>query len=172
MILCPNCHHREMVGALYCSQCGAQLISSEEQHPSARPTPPIQKETTNLPTDALYPPYPVSSVDTMISLCLVDSGEIIPLANQDEITIGRISEGQPIIPDVDLTPYQAYENGVSRLHAAIRFDQQQFTAVDLDSANGTRLNGRKIEPYAPQPLVHGDILMLGKLNIQVLIRHI
>ena len=26
MIICPNCQHKEMSGAIYCSKCGAQLI--------------------------------------------------------------------------------------------------------------------------------------------------
>ncbi len=26
MIICPNCQHKEMSGAVYCSKCGAQLI--------------------------------------------------------------------------------------------------------------------------------------------------
>ncbi len=27
MIVCPNCHHKELPGALFCSECGARLIS-------------------------------------------------------------------------------------------------------------------------------------------------
>ena len=28
MIICPNCQHKEMSGAIYCSKCGAQLVDS------------------------------------------------------------------------------------------------------------------------------------------------
>lgn len=29
MIKCPNCHHEELPGSLYCSECGAQLVVSQ-----------------------------------------------------------------------------------------------------------------------------------------------
>ena len=29
MIVCPNCKHTNMAGALFCSECGAQLIGAD-----------------------------------------------------------------------------------------------------------------------------------------------
>jgi len=26
MIICPNCQHEEMVGSLFCNECGTQLV--------------------------------------------------------------------------------------------------------------------------------------------------
>ncbi len=31
MIICPNCHHQEFAGALFCSECATQLVVTE--HP-------------------------------------------------------------------------------------------------------------------------------------------
>jgi pSer/pThr/pTyr-binding forkhead associated (FHA) protein len=100
----------------------------------------------------------------------MESGQILPLENKEEFTLGRSAEGQPILPDIDLAPYRAYENGVSRLHASVRFEGKQILATDLGSVNGTRLNGQRIPPHKPFPLNHGDILTLGKLKLQVLLR--
>jgi pSer/pThr/pTyr-binding forkhead associated (FHA) protein len=100
----------------------------------------------------------------------MDSGQIIPLENRTEFTLGRSAEGQPILPDIDLAPYRGYEHGVSRLHASIVLSGQDVLATDLGSANGSRLNGVKIPPHKPNPVKHGDILTLGKLKIQLLIR--
>jgi hypothetical protein len=30
MIVCPNCQHKELPGALFCSECGAQLIGAAD----------------------------------------------------------------------------------------------------------------------------------------------
>jgi pSer/pThr/pTyr-binding forkhead associated (FHA) protein len=87
--------------------------------------------------------------------------------------LGRLSEGQPIMPDIDLTPYQAYASGVSRLHAVVKRDANNRALVmDLGSSNGTYVNGRRINPHVEEPLNHGDIVALGKLKIQVLLRNI
>jgi pSer/pThr/pTyr-binding forkhead associated (FHA) protein len=76
------------------------------------------------------------------------------------------------MPDIDLTPYQAYASGVSRLHAVVKRDSDRVLVMDLGSSNGTYVNGRRINPHVEETLNHGDILALGKLKIQVLLRNI
>jgi hypothetical protein len=46
--------------------------------------------------------------NALVSLNIISTGDILPIAGRDEVTLGRISEGQLIIPDIDLTPYKAY----------------------------------------------------------------
>mgnify|MGYP003334063852 CR=1 FL=1 len=38
--------------------------------------------------------------------------------------------------------------------------------------NGTYLNGRRLNPHTEEELKHGDVVALGKLKIQVLLRNI
>jgi pSer/pThr/pTyr-binding forkhead associated (FHA) protein len=95
---------------------------------------------------------------------------ILHLNGQNEFTLGRVADGQPILPDVDLSPYEAYAQGVSRLHAALKLNNQRVFITDLGSSNGTRVNGQKIMPNVDYPLNHGDVIALGKFKIQVLIR--
>jgi pSer/pThr/pTyr-binding forkhead associated (FHA) protein len=102
----------------------------------------------------------------------MDSGKILPLASRNEFTLGRLSEGQPIMPDIDLTPYQAYASGVSRLHVVVKRESNRIIIMDLGSSNGTYLNGRRLTPHAEEALNHGDVIALGKLKIQVLLRNI
>lgn len=165
MIICPNCRNSELPGALFCSQCGALLegIDGIATQSLKQITGQLGEEGNNAPVAA--------ELQASVSLCVVDSGTILPLENRTEFTIGRSAEGQPIMPDIDLSPHQAYEMGVSRLHASIRLDGHQVMATDLGSVNGTRLNGQKIPPHKPCTLNHGDILTLGKLKLQVLLRH-
>lgn len=171
MILCPNCLHQEMVGALFCSECGAQLI-----FPTGMPTTVIEPTTGNLtfqdlqPAQSAPPPSPPGT-DTLISLNIISTGDALPIRLIGDITLGRVSEGQPVIPDIDLTPYKAYEAGVSRMHATITIDSAcKVTITDLASANGTRVNGQQISPNLPVPIKHGDILTLGKFKIQIFLR--
>jgi pSer/pThr/pTyr-binding forkhead associated (FHA) protein len=102
---------------------------------------------------------------------MIQQGEILPVGNRKEVSLGRVSAGQPIIPDIDLTPYKAYEAGVSRMHLSIKIGAEMITVTDLGSVNGTRINGRKITAHIPHPIKNGDILTLGKFKIQVLIRN-
>ncbi len=105
-----------------------------------------------------------------ITLKLVGSNQSIPLAGQKEFTLGRMTEGQPILPDIDLSPYEGYAEGVSRLHAAIRVTDRGVMVVDLGSSNGTRINGQKIVPNVNYPLKDGDMLALGRIKLQISIR--
>ena len=43
------------------------------------------------------------------------TGQLIPLEGQSDYTIGRVSDGQSILPDIDLAPFDGYSQGVSRL---------------------------------------------------------
>jgi hypothetical protein len=169
MILCQNCLHNEMLGAMFCSECGAQLI-----YATGVPTSSIQATTSNLRAKDVGlkgPPLPVTFPDALVSLNIISTGDVLPLAGQDEVTLGRVSEGQPVVPDIDLTPYKAYEAGVSRMHASIRIIEDQVLITDLGSANGTRVNGMQITSHIPYPVKHGDILTLGKFKIQILLRN-
>lgn len=170
MILCPNCQHKELPGALFCSECGTQLVSLDILN-----TRSIQKT----PSDILEEPTEVPKIsaksnvakgaEPSISLHIIDSGQVIHLADRTEFTLGRTIEGQPILPDVDLSPFDAFTLGVSRLHAALRIVNHEVVVTDLGSSNGTRVNGQKIVPHVDYPINHGDIIALGKLKIQVII---
>ena len=96
---------------------------------------------------------------------------MLPLADQNEFTLGRVSEGQPVMPDIDLGPYQAYTHGVSRLHAVIRRGVDNVLLSDLESANGTFVNGQRLPADEEQPLAHGDVISLGGLKMQVLLKN-
>jgi pSer/pThr/pTyr-binding forkhead associated (FHA) protein len=116
--------------------------------------------------ELVVPPTPE---DARLSLFLVDLGQVIQLEGLPEYTIGRSSEDQPLLPDIDLAPFQGYEFGVSRLHGSIKISSPYAFLTDLDSANGTQLNGQKITPNKPYPITHGDIFILGKMKIQLLV---
>lgn len=169
MIVCPNCHHNEVEGAIFCSECGSLLEGSPglatlniQRGASAQ----LQELSAQKPA---HPPAG-APLEATVAISVVDSGQIIPLEDRDSYSLGRSAEGQPILPDIDLAPYHAYENGVSRLHASISFEETQILLTDLGSVNGTRVNGQKIPAHKPFPIHHGDIITLGRLKLQLLVR--
>ncbi|KPL07154.1 hypothetical protein AMJ86_05590 [bacterium SM23_57] len=169
MISCPSCNHKELAGALFCSNCGAQLVISEEQvATSSFNTDDIGRLSVLVPPP--FVPPPLSAPDSRIAILILGSEKVIHISGNDEVTLGRFTKGQTIIPDIDLSPFQAYEAGVSRLHANIDIKGSEITIKDLGSANGTRLNGIRIQPHQEYQIKHGDILTFGRLKVQVLIK--
>ncbi len=169
MIQCGNCQEYNLPGALFCSECGARLLPSGKSK-----TQTLQKT----PSDLLIPEMPKTPVDeentlpvkdVVITLMLVDNGQVLHLAGRSEYTIGRISEGQPILPDIDLTSYDAFAQGVSRLHLSIKIQKSGVFVSDLGSSNGTRVNSQKLVANVDYPINHGDTIVLGKIKLQILI---
>jgi hypothetical protein len=164
MIICPNCKHQEPTGALFCSECGMQLVRSASQT-----TQQIELDTSDMRTAPISEKSLPGTNGNWISLHLIDSGEILSVSDRNEFTLGRVSDKQPIMPDVDLTAYQAFEHGVSRLHVVVRRMNDQVIVMDLGSSNGTYLNGVRLIANVESPLAHGDMLALGKLRIQIIL---
>ena len=176
MIHCPNCRHQELSGALFCSECGARLVVVEL--PTTQNIGQSASDTLTFQVRPKAPQVGMSAsnivvhpqVEASVSLHLVESGQILNLSGQSEYTIGRSAEGQLILPDVDLANHEAYSQGVSRLHAALKVNNQRVYITDLGSSNGTRVNGQKILPNVDFPLNHGDVVALGRFRMQVLLR--
>ncbi len=174
MILCPNCKHQELTGALFCSECGAQLheydhwttqsFVKNHSEPASNINEPSQKTdpSASLSSASILP-------DETVGLLVIEANRMIHLRGHSEYTIGRITEDQPIVPDVDLSEFKAYLQGVSRLHASLKIGEQRISIRDLGSSNGTRVNGQKIVPNVDYPLKHGDAIALGKMKIQIVI---
>lgn len=172
MIACPSCQHEELYGALFCSDCGTQLTYHNPSPPETAVYPGSEESKGSQPNEdeLLIKTSPPMSVKARVAIKLMNSELVLPLDSGLEFTLGRVSGNQPILPDIDLTPYQAYESGVSRLHATIRIEELAVMIIDLGSANGTRVNGKLLPPHSFQPLENGDIIALGKFKIQILIR--
>lgn len=165
---CANCQSLNPSGSIFCSECGAQLILGEMTTQNIR-TDQV-RATVGVDISQAQTPPSFLAADSWGSLHLMDNGQILPLSTRNEYTLGRVSEGQPVMPDVDLTPYKAYANGVSRIHALIRRDGKRVIVMDLGSANGSFVNGKRLTPNVERLLSHGDVVVLGKLKFQVLIR--
>ncbi len=164
MVICSRCNHREILGALFCSECGMQL------DPSAG----SQTESFNIPAEIddkqVCSEDAVLAHDSRLTLYLSAHDATIQLDTPKEYSIGRVSEGQKVLPDVDLAPFDGFNNGVSRLHASILIDDKSIEVKDLGSSNGSILNEQKLIPHVPYVLSDGDVLIFGKLVARVLLK--
>ena len=52
---------------------------------------------------------------------------------------------------------------VSKLHAHFRIGGPKLELVDIDSQNGTRLNGKPLPPHQPAAVSPGDTLLFGSV---------
>lgn len=168
MIACSHCRHSNMTGALFCAECGTQLIGRQELATQIITDNDMKMEPKQSKEDK-YQSFNVN--EAWGSLHLVDTGQVLPLSIKNEFTLGRVSEGQPIMPDIDFSPYQAYASGVSRLHSVLKRTGERVIYMDLGSANGSYINGARLAPNVEHSLQHGDVIALGKLRIQILFKH-
>lgn len=97
----------------------------------------------------------------MLSLAIEHQGfqdKLVPL-NKKEIIIGRISE-------CDITLSKCKE--VSRRHAKIEFINNSYFLTDLESANGTILNGKPIKAGTQHPIqVNDEIILADEIKLRV-----
>jgi hypothetical protein len=80
----------------------------------------------------------------------------IPL-DRDEYVVGRGDKCNIPIGDIH----------VSSQHADIGRNGLQVTIADLGSLNGTKLNGRRLEPLRPYVLNYSDVLHFGGIEAKI-----
>jgi serine/threonine-protein kinase len=93
-------------------------------------------------------------------LLLVASGKNIPLNGEDMI-IGRADPKHEIHPDIQIDDSTMT---LGRKHARLFYQQGTWMVEDQNSRNKTRLNGKILSPYEPQPLSDGDLLQFGRVE--------
>ena len=91
----------------------------------------------------------------------------IGLDVRQTLVIGRADSTTEEQPDLDLSPHDAYRHGISRQHAVLIPTTEALFLVDLDSTNGTWVNGGYLEPGHRHTLTPGDRVEFGLLKLRV-----
>jgi len=81
--------------------------------------------------------------------------------------LGRSDDNSDFVPDIDLAQYGARELGVSRRHAALVRFQGATHVLDLGSVNGTFLNGKRLISDMPYPVISGNVIRVGTLELVI-----
>ncbi len=92
--------------------------------------------------------------------------ETVIMAVEDRVVIGRSMEGDTSI-GFDLTPHGAYHFGVSRMHAIMTMNDGFLYLEDLNSTNGTRINGFQVTPKQKYRLRDGDEIEFARLRTTI-----
>ncbi len=171
---CPQCQASLRAGARYCPSCGYDM-----KQPSAAPTPahPVgagQTLEANAPAfpsqgpsgGGLPPASPppsgaktrlldeISSGDNVLVVRYMGGGSQRYQVNRPDILVGRAPDNDVVIS----------HPAVSGRHLRFDLTPGQFSVADLNSTNGTMLNGRQIQPGSPQTFGPGDVIRIGDLT--------
>ena len=76
---------------------------------------------------------------------------------ENEIQIGRLTDNHLVL---------SHKN-VSRRHAKLRFTGGSWSLIDLQSVNGTYLNGQKLIPNKTYLVSEGDRISFGAEQVEV-----
>ena len=141
--------------------------------PQSDPTPAVSQprgfSTSPLaappaPAPVAATPAPAAVTTFTLNVTGPHGPETVQYAGR-EMLLGRRDPRTRIFPDLNLD-----DSATSRRHLALWLDQDdgKVYVQDLESANGTSLNGKDLEPGSPAEVKDGDTIKLGtRYSIQV-----
>ena len=167
---CPDCGAtRAPDSGSFCEVCGYNFSTGAHgQLPIAAP-PPTPVAPAAVPPASVAPDHPPTGWTVLISVdpTLREPDSPEPPAGVGPFTInlekpvsmiGRRSDSRAIFPEIPLN----YDDAVSHRHALLqRRDDGTLVLRDIGAANGTRLNGKDVEPLTDNPLRDSDEITLG-----------
>jgi hypothetical protein len=90
---------------------------------------------------------------------------IIPL--KEIMVVGRGGDDKHPPVSVDFNQFGGYPAGVSRRHAIITYEDGALYIEDLESTNGTRINGFQLQATRRYRLKDGDEVEFARLTTQI-----
>ena len=159
--LCKECHTPYTIGALFCDECGRNLLADNKNSISDGADIYLQVK------GPVGPPAEPEVLASNIEFVILNSGRRVTLPLTGEICIGRTDPNRDTNPNLDLSDDDGATLGVSRLHACLQSTENGVILVDLGSTNGTYLHEESLAAQIPSHLKNGDIFRLGEMEIQV-----
>ena len=143
-VFCPQCSHRNVDGANFCTACGTALISAGEDL-----TLTLHNPTGTADPDVVVQVRPDTAV--LVVNRGPEAGQSF-LLDKPLVTAGRATDADIFLDDVT----------VSRRHAELRLDGDVFAVRDAGSLNGTYVNGERVNEAK---LHSGDEIQVGKFHL-------
>ena len=130
LVACPQCGNKLPPDKRFCNLCGTQLVQQEVAKPGQE-----EHQVDEQDTDDDVTAY--HQEDETISYLVVKDGDLAgqKFALKDGLEIGRSKTNDIVLSQV----------GVSRIHTRVNLaDNGYWYITDLNSTNGTLLNGKQI----------------------------
>lgn len=163
MKTCPYCSRDNREGVLFCEDCGHPFVGKGD---TLATTQLVAEDRANIYGRMTWGTARFDRASSVL-IRIRDQSESLRLDKSEVIMVGRSDPKSDLIPDLDLASYGAAEQGVSRRHAMIKVGEDTLTLTDLDSTNGTYLNGQRLLPNQPRVIRDGDEIRLGRLTFHV-----
>ncbi|HEX3053881.1 MAG TPA: FHA domain-containing protein [Aggregatilineaceae bacterium] len=154
MQLCPHCGQSNMEGVVFCQKCGIALVA-------------VPLATRQLIGGDVQGGTDELSSESVVMLQFNAQEAPLTVQVKHEVILGRITEQAEETTYINLTAFGGEEQGVSRRHARLLRDNKALYLMDLNSTNGTRLNGEVLPAAVEKRLRDGDEITLGKLKLFV-----
>jgi hypothetical protein len=157
--VCENCSKPNPDDATYCYACGHILpvglkaIHTHDLRNSKSLQPQIRWGTAYF------------GQQSILRVFVRHTGAVMEARFDHDCVLGRTAGG--VEADIDLTPHDAVEMGVSRQHAKLTRQSATVMVQDLGSINGTFLNGERLIPHQSRVLRNEDELALGQMVLRI-----
>jgi hypothetical protein len=149
-VFCPKCGFKNAEGAASCARCAASLVGVAEESQTTVSFPPPSEECIKGEPEL----QPGAGAVLVIRCGGGLAGQLYELG-EGRLTIGRHLEADVFLDDVT----------VSRHHAYVERDDDQYVIIDEGSLNGTYVNRRRSDR---SPLADGDEIQIGKYKLTFL----
>jgi hypothetical protein len=173
MRTCPNCGHEQATLLDRCKHCGTPLpknnastLNDTLSSLELPALPPLPREQPAFPQPLLG--APCGSAHVLVLHFLQSSTPLVIKPTQN-IYLGRRNSPSDDCVDIDLTPYDAWQHGVSRFHALLTCSPH-LSLMDMRSRNGTYIGTERLVPMTPYGLQNGDQIRLANLALQVYVK--
>ena len=147
--ICKTCGAENSPEDIECRECMGDISGVRPEEKIEKPESHIEDDASATVRDVKK--TPVRDHLVLVVISAARSGDILPVNDGD--TLGREHVGKDLF---------AVYNTVSRRHAKIARSGGEWTIEDMDSTNGTYVNGKMLEAAQKYPLKAKDILAFSK----------
>ena len=162
---CYSCQEKNLVGTIFCFNCGVSLLPQDRKYDTTAMLGSGSANST-APNSSLTQRVHATN-ERRFRATLLSNGRKVDLPLAVPVLIGRQDNARGFFPDLDLNNDGGYDSGVSRRHARISIMDEAVYVEDLESANGTFINGQRVQARTPYRLQHSDELRFGSLTLRI-----
>ncbi len=150
-VFCNHCGHRNPPDSGFCSSCGGVLDHADDHTITIAKVDPLQ-ETPGPDDDVVVNLKDLSAHSASLVVRNGPQAGVALTIDDDLTRLGRATDAEISLDDIT----------VSRWHAEIRRDGDNYRVRDAGSLNGTYVNNERIDEAA---LHQGDELQVGKFRM-------